>query len=91
MVSDSNGSPIIICEYDDINFSEIDDEIDLCKNNLRVDVQRCPDVPTAPNNTALRTYSGSESGITIIALFPPNSKRDLPKRLATASPIFRPI
>ena len=35
--------------------------------------------------------SGSASGITIMPLFPPNSRSVRPRRLETAPPILRPI
>ena len=66
-------------------------EISLCKNKRLVLVHLCPVVPTAPNTTALRTNSGSASGITIIPLLPPNSSNERPSLLETAPPILRPI
>ena len=59
--------------------------------NLRVEVQRCPAVPTAPNTAPMIVISISASGVTMIELLPPNSKIDLPKRCATAEPTILPI
>ena len=52
--------------------------------NLRVEVQRCPAVPTAPNTAPITVILISASGVTIIALFPPSSNNDFPKRAAQA-------
>ena len=59
--------------------------------NLRVDVQRCPAVPTAPNTAPGTTIFKSALGAIIIALFPPNSNKDRPKRSPTAAPTDFPI
>ena len=57
----------------------------------RVVVQRWPAVPTEPNSTARATSSMSASSITMIALLPPSSSRQRPRRLATTSPTRRPM
>ena len=54
--------------------------------NLLVEVQRCPAVPTAPNTAPGTTTFKSADGVIIIALFPPNSNNDFPKRCATVAP-----
>src|SRR5438045_3869933 len=56
----------------------------------RVDVHRCPAVPTAPNSTDGTTRSRSASGATTTALLPAHSSRHLPKRPATVVAISRP-
>ena len=59
--------------------------------NLRVVVQRCPAVPTAPNNAPMIDMSRLAFSVMIIALLPPNSSKALPNRsltvFATALPI----
>ena len=57
----------------------------------RVEVQRCPAVPTAPKSTARTARSRSASSRTMTALLPPSSKSERPIRRATASPTARPI
>ncbi len=57
----------------------------------RVVVQRCPQVPTAPNTMARIAISKLAWAVTMRALFPPNSSSERPKRLATASLTFLPI
>ena len=51
--------------------------------NRRVEVHLCPAVPTAPKTAPITVILISASGVTIIALFPPNSNNDFPKRPAT--------
>ncbi len=53
-------------------------------------VQRCPDVPTAPNRMARVAISRSASSATMIALFPPSSRMVRPNRFETASATLRP-
>ena len=53
--------------------------------NLLVVVQRCPAVPTDPNNTAGIANLRSASGVMMIALFPPNSRIVLPNLFDTTS------
>ena len=48
----------------------------------RVVVQRWPAVPTAPNRMARMARSRSAVGVTMMALLPPSSSRDRPKRRA---------
>ena len=67
---------------------------DLCLGHLderRVDVQRCPAVPTAPKTAPITVIFISASGVTIIALLPPSSNSDLPKRSPTVLPTIFPI
>src|SRR5579871_319220 len=59
--------------------------------NLRVVVQRCPAVPTAPNIEPRTAMSRSACSEIIIALLPPSSNKDLPKRAPTAVPTALPI
>ena len=59
--------------------------------NLLVEVQRCPAVPTAPNTAPGTTTFKSAVGVIIIALFPPNSNKDFPKRSATLAPTILPM
>ena len=59
--------------------------------SLRVEVQRWPAVPTAPNTAPITVILRSESGVTIIALFPPSSKRDFPNRAPTVCATCFPI
>ena len=54
--------------------------------SLRVEVQRCPQVPTAPNTAPGTTTFKSAVGVIIMALLPPNSNKDFPKRWATVAP-----
>src|SRR5262249_8170796 len=61
------------------------------RNNRRIVVQRCPAVPTAPNNTARTTNSGSASSITITPLLPPSSSSDRPSRSETDFATIRPM
>ena len=56
-----------------------------------MEVQRCPAVPTAPNTAPGTTTFKSAVGVMIIALFPPNSNNDFPKRSATVAPTILPI
>src|SRR3989344_697204 len=57
----------------------------------RVVVQRCPAVPTAPKTIAGIALVISASGVTMIALFPPNSNKPRPKRSANLIPTSFPI
>ena len=50
---------------------------------LLVDVHLCPHVPTAPNTMFITACLISTLGVTIIALFPPNSSNDLPSLAPT--------
>ena len=59
--------------------------------NLRVEVHLCPAVPTAPNTAPGTTTFKSAEGVMMIALFPPNSSKDFPKRSATLAPTILPI
>ncbi len=56
----------------------------------RVDVQRWPAVPTAPNTIARVARSSRASFVTTIALLPPSSRIVRPKRDATTSATRRP-
>src|SRR5690242_1023549 len=58
--------------------------------NLRVVVHLCPDLPTAPNTAPVNTIFRSAFSVMMIALFPPNSKIDLPKRSAVAAATIFP-
>ena len=51
--------------------------------SLLVEVQRCPAVPTAPKTAPITVILMSASGVTIIALLPPNSRSDFPNLAAT--------
>ena len=59
--------------------------------SLLVDVHRCPQVPTAPKTAPGTTTFKSAVGVIIIALLPPNSNKDFPKRSATIAPTILPI
>ena len=59
--------------------------------NLRVEVHLCPAVPTAPNTAPGTTTFKSAVGVIMMALFPPNSNKDFPKRCATVVPTILPI
>src|SRR5699024_7053336 len=59
--------------------------------SLRVLVQRCPAVPTAPNTAAAIVMFKSAFGVIIIALFPPNSNSVLPNLRATFTATSLPI
>ena len=63
---------------------------DSCTNTRRVVVQRWPAVPTAPKTIAGTTSFMSENSSTMIALLPPSSSSDLPRRRATRTPTSRP-
>ena len=54
-------------------------------------MQRCPQVPTAPKTAPGTTTFKSAVGVIIMALFPPNSNKDFPKRWATVAPTILPI
>ena len=54
-------------------------------------VHLCPAVPTAPKTEPITVILISESGDTIIALFPPSSKRDFPNLPATSLATIFPI
>src|SRR5687767_8241352 len=56
-----------------------------------VDVQRWPAVPTAPNTQPTNDMSRSASCDMMMALFQPNSSRDLPSLAPTAAPTALPI
>src|SRR3990170_6288472 len=57
---------------------------------LRVVVQRCPEVPTAPKRMARTARSKGASSATRMALLPPSSSMVRPKRLDTVSATRRP-
>ena len=59
--------------------------------NRRVEVQRCPAVPTAPKTAPITVILMSASGVTMMALFPPNSNNDLPNLPATDCATNLPI
>jgi hypothetical protein len=59
--------------------------------NLRVEVQRCPAVPTAPKTAPGTVIFISASGVTMIALFPPNSNNDFPNVAAQLALQFSPF
>ena len=48
-------------------------------------MHRCPHVPTAPKIEPLNAISRSQSGITMLALFPPSSRIVLPNLLWTSA------
>ena len=56
----------------------------------RVEVQRCPAVPTEPNNTAVIAIFKSAFSERIMALLPPNSNNERPKRSPTIFPTRLP-
>ena len=64
---------------------------DSCTISRRSDVQRWPQVPTAANRIARTARSRSALGVTIIALLPPSSSSERPRRAATFGAIARPI
>src|SRR5436190_9695733 len=57
----------------------------------RVDVQRCPAVPTAPKKIDCTAMSRSALGVTINALLPPSSRMVRPSRPLTALATLNPI
>ena len=59
--------------------------------NRLVEVHLCPAVPTAPNTAPITVILIFASGVTIIALFPPNSSNDLPRRSPTVFATILPI
>src|SRR5210317_2002786 len=59
--------------------------------SLRVEVQRCPQVPIAPNTAAPKAMSRFASGVMITALLPPNSNNDFPNLAATLAATSLPI
>ncbi|MNL40305.1 hypothetical protein D3C87_1626470 [compost metagenome] len=59
--------------------------------SLRVEVQRCPAVPTAPKTAPITDISRSALSEMMIALLPPNSRIVLPNRPATADETSLPI
>eukprot|EP01139_Manchomonas_bermudensis_P014491 Amastigsp_a508540_93.p2 type:complete len:383 gc:universal Amastigsp_a508540_93:1587-439(-) len=63
----------------------------LWRRSRRVDVQRCPAVPTAPKSTARTAMSTSPSSWTMTALLPPSSRIERPKRPWTVTPTLRPM
>ena len=65
--------------------------IPFCAITRRVDVQRCPAVPTAPNAIPGIARSRSAVSSIIMALLPPNSNIVLPKRWETTSATRRPM
>ena len=64
---------------------------DSCTMSLRVEVQRWPQVPMAPNTAARRAMSRLALGVMITALLPPSSSRDLPRRAATVAATCLPM
>ena len=56
-----------------------------------MDVHLCPHVPTAPKTAPGTTTFKSAVGVIMMALFPPNSNKDFPKRSATFAPTILPI
>ena len=54
-------------------------------------VQRWPAVPTAPNTMATMAISRLASGVRMMALFPPSSRMDFPRRFPTTSATRLPI
>ena len=64
---------------------------DSCTISRRSEVQRWPQVPTAANRIARTARSRSALGVTIIALLPPSSSSERPRRAATFGAIARPI
>ena len=59
--------------------------------NRRVEVHRCPAVPTAPNTAPGTTIFKSADGVMMMALFPPNSSNERPSRAPTAAPTDLPM
>src|SRR5690606_24518406 len=59
--------------------------------SLRVEVQRWPAVPTAPNTAPITVILTSAFGDTIMALFPPSSRSDFPRRSATVFATILPM
>ena len=58
--------------------------------NLLVEVHLCPAVPTAPKTAPMILILMSAFSVMMMALFPPNSRIDFPKRLATFCPTILP-
>ena len=54
-------------------------------------MQRCPAVPTAPKTVPIMVVFIFADGVTMMALFPPNSSSDFPKRAATVCATLRPM
>src|SRR5579872_1996463 len=59
--------------------------------SLRVVVQRCPAVPTAPKIAARNAILRSAYSDIIMALLPPSSSKERPRRAATAVPTALPM
>jgi hypothetical protein len=57
----------------------------------RVLVQRWPAVPTAPNTAPIKDMSRSALSLMMMALLPPSSSKDRPKRSPTAAPTALPM
>ena len=60
-------------------------KMDECAKTRRVEVQRCPAVPTAPKTMARTAKSKLALGATMIALLPPSSSKLRPRRRPTVS------
>ena len=54
-------------------------------------MHRWPAVPTAPNTAPITVILISASGVTIMALFPPSSSNDFPRRSPTVLATILPI
>lgn len=59
-------------------------------SNLRKEVHLCPQVPTAAKVQALNASSKLASSWIMVALFPPNYSKTLPKRLYTVALTIEP-
>ena len=62
-----------------------------CRNRRRVEVQRWPAVPTAPNTTARSVRCGLASSITMMMFLPPISSEQIALRSAQADATRRPV
>ena len=86
----SSGLPIFTVPYARTSLSSSASATPLSTKTRRVDVHRCPAVPTAPNVIARAASSRSASFSTRMPLFPPSSSKLLPSRRATETATFRP-
>mmetsp|Transcript_64943 Transcript_64943/g.153506 ORF Transcript_64943/g.153506 Transcript_64943/m.153506 type:complete len:376 (-) Transcript_64943:218-1345(-) len=89
-VLESSGSPIGTVRYAATRSLTNWSYTPSCTYRRRSVVHRCPAVPTAANNTVRFAMSRSASSRTTMALFPPSSKMERPKRAATVAATLPP-
>ena len=90
-VSGSRGSPIFTAPKSRLSRATSASATLSWTISRRSVVQRWPAVPTAANRIARSARSRSAEGQTIVALLPPSSSSERPKRCATRGPTARPI